>query len=152
MADSFSRRSFLAAFAAGLVLDPERLLWKPGKKLISIPKPSLDISEREWITVHEIWVRYQGQVLYYLEGELIQIWPEALAPVSFVAPNFDHPWGRLVEREEARNRYSAEPAAASPLVSVAAPQPRIASAASRNPPLRPRHSEYYVSPRAREGA
>ncbi len=32
-----SRRGFLAF--AGLALDPERLLWVPGKKLISIPKP-----------------------------------------------------------------------------------------------------------------
>ncbi len=33
------RRAFLGAFAAMLVLDPERLLWHPGAKLISIPKP-----------------------------------------------------------------------------------------------------------------
>ncbi len=32
-----SRRGFLAL--AGLAFDPERLLWVPGKKLISIPKP-----------------------------------------------------------------------------------------------------------------
>jgi hypothetical protein len=36
-----NRRAFLAALAAGLVLDPERLLYVPGKKLISIPKPRL---------------------------------------------------------------------------------------------------------------
>jgi hypothetical protein len=34
-----TRRGFLAALAAGFVIDPERLLWVPGKKLISIPKP-----------------------------------------------------------------------------------------------------------------
>jgi hypothetical protein len=33
-----TRRSFLAALAAALALDPERMLWLPGKKLISIPK------------------------------------------------------------------------------------------------------------------
>ena len=32
-----NRRSFLSALAASLVLDPERALWVPGKKLISIP-------------------------------------------------------------------------------------------------------------------
>lgn len=32
-----TRRSFLAAVAAAFVVDPERLLWVPGKKLISIP-------------------------------------------------------------------------------------------------------------------
>jgi hypothetical protein len=32
-----NRRSFLAVLAAAFVGDPERLLWLPGKKLISIP-------------------------------------------------------------------------------------------------------------------
>lgn len=39
-----NRRGFLGllgAAAAGIALDPERLLWTPGKKLISIPKPVL---------------------------------------------------------------------------------------------------------------
>jgi hypothetical protein len=38
-----NRRGFLGllgAFAASAVLDPEKLLWEPGKKLISIPAPS----------------------------------------------------------------------------------------------------------------
>lgn len=38
-----NRRGFLgalAAIAATATLDPERLLWVPGKKLISIPAPS----------------------------------------------------------------------------------------------------------------
>lgn len=34
-----NRRSFLAAAAAALVMDPERLLWIPGAKVYSIPKP-----------------------------------------------------------------------------------------------------------------
>lgn len=33
-----SRRSFLGLLASALVLDPERLLWVPGKKLVSIAK------------------------------------------------------------------------------------------------------------------
>lgn len=40
-----NRRSFLqlfAAAAAGAIADPEKLLWTPGKKLISIPKPRTD--------------------------------------------------------------------------------------------------------------
>lgn len=32
-----NRRSFLSALAAAFVVDPERALWVPGKKLISIP-------------------------------------------------------------------------------------------------------------------
>lgn len=34
-----SRRGFLGAIAAALVLDPERALWVPGRKHISIPAP-----------------------------------------------------------------------------------------------------------------
>jgi len=34
-----NRRSFLAALSAAFVADPERLLWRPGAKLISVPKP-----------------------------------------------------------------------------------------------------------------
>ncbi len=33
------RRGFLGALFSALVLDPDRALWVPGKKLISIPKP-----------------------------------------------------------------------------------------------------------------
>lgn len=32
-----TRRGFLGALAAAFTLDPERLLWEPGKKLISVP-------------------------------------------------------------------------------------------------------------------
>jgi hypothetical protein len=32
----------LGAAVAAATLDPERLLWEPGKKLISIPKPDPD--------------------------------------------------------------------------------------------------------------
>ena len=39
-----SRRGFLAAIAASLVADPERLLWVPGKKKIFIPpQRSIDL-------------------------------------------------------------------------------------------------------------
>lgn len=42
---SHSRRGFLgllAGIAAGAVLDPERLLWIPGAKTISIPAPIVE--------------------------------------------------------------------------------------------------------------
>ena len=32
-----NRRGFISAMMGGFVADPERLLWVPGKKLISIP-------------------------------------------------------------------------------------------------------------------
>lgn len=34
-----NRRVFLSTLAAGFALDPERILWRPGAKHISIPKP-----------------------------------------------------------------------------------------------------------------
>ncbi len=35
-----NRRDFFGTLVASLALDPERLLWVPGKKLISIPNPT----------------------------------------------------------------------------------------------------------------
>lgn len=47
-----NRRNFLGMLAAsvgGMTLDPERLLWRPGAKLISIPKPSIKpVGETIW--------------------------------------------------------------------------------------------------------
>lgn len=42
-----NRRGFLSllgGLASGAVLDPERLLWVPGARLISVPKPTADVS------------------------------------------------------------------------------------------------------------
>lgn len=36
---TMNRRAFFASLTAAFALDPERVLWTPGKKLISIPKP-----------------------------------------------------------------------------------------------------------------
>lgn len=36
-----NRRSFIAALASGMLLDKDRLLYRPGAKLISIPKPTI---------------------------------------------------------------------------------------------------------------
>jgi hypothetical protein len=47
-----NRRAFfssLAAIAAGAVLDPERLLWRPGRKLISIPRQGIIGPEIPWL-------------------------------------------------------------------------------------------------------
>ena len=57
-----NRRAFfgsLAALAAGAVLDPERPLWVPGKKLISIPKrltAGMDFAREPSVTVVETWL------------------------------------------------------------------------------------------------
>ena len=39
--EHMNRRSFFETIAAAFAFDPERLLWTPGKKLISIPGESL---------------------------------------------------------------------------------------------------------------
>ncbi len=47
-----SRRGFLgllAGVAAGATLDPERLLWRPGAKLISVPAV---IHDRDWVKLY----------------------------------------------------------------------------------------------------
>lgn len=43
-----NRRGFLATLAAAFVApDPERLLWVPGARLISVPAPSVAYSYKE---------------------------------------------------------------------------------------------------------
>lgn len=52
-----NRRGFLSSLIAGglsAAIDPDRLLWEPGKKLISIPKAS-DHPADEFVAA---WVRY----------------------------------------------------------------------------------------------
>lgn len=49
-----SRRGFLGllgAGVAGMVLDPERLLWVPGAKTISIPAPSRMGKGGHWVEI-----------------------------------------------------------------------------------------------------
>lgn len=47
--------SFLGAAVAGATLDPERLLFVPGRKLISIPAPSLSNLDFEYMA--ELYIR-----------------------------------------------------------------------------------------------
>ena len=63
-----NRRNFLSTFAtaaAALVLDPERLLWVPGKKLISVPAPPKVFYEA--IVFHE---KYFKVDMEFTEAEL----------------------------------------------------------------------------------
>ena len=43
-----NRRGFITSLITGAVLDPERLLWTPGRKLISIPSGK-EIISGVWI-------------------------------------------------------------------------------------------------------
>ncbi|HZT29741.1 MAG TPA: hypothetical protein VFA33_07660 [Bryobacteraceae bacterium] len=51
-----TRRAFLAALAAAIGYDPERRLWVPGRKLISIPPPVCLPAPRgnQFLTVEQI--------------------------------------------------------------------------------------------------
>jgi hypothetical protein len=64
-----TRRSLFAVFAAA-VIDPERLLWVPGKKLISIPKPVVADPDyctvTIWARAGDKWVRQRDYRIAYL--------------------------------------------------------------------------------------
>lgn len=71
-----NRRSFLSVLAATLVADPERALWVPGKKLISIPKPTI---VRE-IDFEEFCRRYVGPASIAVERHIEQQLYDLLPP------------------------------------------------------------------------
>ena len=59
-----TRRNFIAALlgAGACALDPERLLWRPGAKLISIPTPSVVLPVRFlfWLDGLKGWKEIEG--------------------------------------------------------------------------------------------
>jgi hypothetical protein len=60
-----NRRGFLgalAAFAAGAVLDPERLLWVPGQKTIFLPSQNTLI-DPDWVCEYT-WKEYAGTLVF----------------------------------------------------------------------------------------
>jgi hypothetical protein len=71
-----TRRALFASLAAAFVLDPERLLWKPGAKLISVPANAP--SPALWGCPSPFSpVTVQGVFFWTAKGgPVIQIWPE----------------------------------------------------------------------------
>ena len=73
-----NRRSFFTSLIATATLDPEKLLWVPGRKLISIPAPMIrgnSFLMTEWISEECLRV-FQRQLVIareidmnYLGGE-----------------------------------------------------------------------------------
>jgi hypothetical protein len=51
-----NRRSFLASVAAAIALDPERALWVPGKKLITVGRPPIPVHLETMYSVYDFKV------------------------------------------------------------------------------------------------
>lgn len=80
-----NRRAFFATLTAGLAAaaDPERLLWTPGKKLISIPKPQrieFDVAYGYlWHRIYEV-----GNIEYDEDGHPVTFHlVETMSPEEF---------------------------------------------------------------------
>jgi len=61
------RRGFLASIAAAFVCDPERLLWEPGKKLISIP-PAMPVGRVQFYTPGKYAVIDAGFLEFHVDS------------------------------------------------------------------------------------
>lgn len=80
-----TRRALLASLAATFVLDPERLLWKPGAKLISVPahaRIAVDADPYAFpfpqglgCFVRGSFVPAPTQVFWLSEMGLVELWP-----------------------------------------------------------------------------
>lgn len=68
-----SRRGFFGAIAAALVLDPERLLWVPGRKSIFIPTPTVHTLTKEQIAKAIAAITEQQQfIVNAFRGQIFQ--------------------------------------------------------------------------------
>lgn len=72
-----NRRAFLSTIAASLTLDPERLLWVPWKKLVSIPKVSNERAIQEYIDSYN--ERAAHHFMHLLDHELSKDYSPAIA-------------------------------------------------------------------------
>lgn len=83
-----SRRAFLAAIAAAFALDPERALWVPGKKLISIAAPRVPFDYTDRIRAAEAAlekINLEWEIdRVFMEGE---VWLSQLRSVSITDAN-----------------------------------------------------------------
>lgn len=104
-----NRCGFLSTLAAGFAIDPEKLLWRPGAKMISIPAApkvhqinihyisSIDLSTRTVVFNRDIDIK-PGDFLDFVSGGH-SITVEALATMFNIQPNLlrspsRHPPGR----------------------------------------------------------
>lgn len=79
---SFFLKTLLSAVAAGATLDPERLLWRPGQRLISIPRPRLLWKQG----FNDVWWRQRGTLMEVtLNGQPLGTLPK---PWPFTSPMY----------------------------------------------------------------
>jgi hypothetical protein len=76
-----SRRNFLASLAAAVsAFDPERALWVPGKKLISIPPPRAEVSGIAILNIQRQDIRFHRDAYSF-------VWPPlGVAPLNWMPP------------------------------------------------------------------
>jgi hypothetical protein len=70
-----NRRAFLAAAAAALAYDPERALWVPGAKTISVPAPR-ELRQYGPISMYGPWTSYD--VIWEIDAVLIPNGPPVI--------------------------------------------------------------------------
>lgn len=108
-----NRRSFIAgvgAALAGAALDPDRLLWRPGARLISVPAPIVVDRVLAYEAIHsEIW-----------EGFIVRRGSEVFGCHFHVDPRAFHPAGH---RRDAAQAELARQLGTSPAL-VPIPEPR----------------------------
>lgn len=74
-----NRRGFLAALLGTAVLDPERLLWVPGKRLISIPAADLTLKHQLELGMKALQQGIVQGCYFYPDIyslPLIELWPQ----------------------------------------------------------------------------
>lgn len=90
--EKLNRRGFLGALLGLAAVDPERLLWTPGKRLISIPPAPVIIRYRAELIVPE-WIT--REVLRSLKENLRFCWE--------VNRRYDGSFGRLPRENRLRS-------------------------------------------------
>lgn len=103
-----NRRFFLGTIAAGLTasIDPDKLLWEPGRKLISIGVPTIDIRRGDWLALDgfEItprsYFRSDDGLQVFLATKTYQGRAECSGWQAFVEAGLMHfPGGRTLVRD-----------------------------------------------------
>lgn len=94
-----SRRGLLVALA-GAALDPERLFWRPGAKLISIPKPPRQLFAKltmDLASEPDVGVVSFGKKLYDERGNWCGLWVVETVTREEYARRYPPPVARLAD-------------------------------------------------------